>query len=148
MSKAGMVTGQIWGFYWRYLLLMLLVLPTMALLNDQLGIIGIMVSDNRLWPTVFWGMVGMLFFLTGLAKDQGLVYFVFGKRLQCDALAWRRFHSVLMMLFLALALLGSIVHLLVNPQLWSFYKLYGQPVFLLFWPLFGACFVAVQAEKV
>lgn len=137
-----------WALYWRYLFLVLLLLPGMALLNDSFGVVGMLVNTTTLWPTAFWGMCGLLFILVSLVQSKGLTYLVWGRRLKLHAAAWRRFNLLLIALFIALALFGWILSLVVSPQVWSLYKLYGQSIVLLLWPLFAARLTMIRASLV
>jgi intracellular septation protein A len=137
-----------WALYWRYLFLIMLLLPGMALFNDSYGLVGMLVNTTTLWPTAFWGMFGLLFILVSLMQSKGLAYLVWGRRLKLNAAAWSSFNLMLIAHFIALALFGWILSIVVSPQLWSLYKLYGQPVILLLWPLFAARHTMIRTSLV
>lgn len=130
----------IWGLYARYVLLMLLLLPTMAVFNAELSWLSMLVNSASLWPAAFFGSFALIFFLVSLMQNKGLAYLVWGNKLKLSTAVWRRFNLMLVALFIALAGCGWLFSMLLNPQLWSLYKLYGQPVLLLLWPLLGARF--------
>jgi len=138
------VATEIWALYWRYLLLMLLLLPTMAWLNDQLGLMTRLVQATALWPTAFWSLVALFFLLATWIENNGLTFVFFGKRLQLGAAVWRRFNLVLILLFIALALAALAVHPMVSLEVWSLYKLYGQSAALLLVPLLAAWLSTVR----
>ncbi|EGM79015.1 Intracellular septation protein A [Rheinheimera sp. A13L] len=137
-----------WALYWRYLFLIMLLLPGMALLNDSFGLVGKLVNTTTLWPTAFWGMFGLLFILASLMQSKGLTYLVWGRRLKLHAAAWCSFNLMLIVLFIALALFGWIFSIVVSPQIWSLYKLYGQSIALLLWPLFAARLTMIRTSSV
>lgn len=140
--------AKIWALYWRYLLFMALLLPAIALCNDELGLMAMWVTDVALWPTAFWSMTALLFAFGTLIQNKGLVYLFFGKRIQSPVTVWRKFNLFLILLFITLALFGLVVPSLLSPELWALYKLYGQSALLLFWPLFAACFVVLPIKAV
>src|SRR3990167_6993667 len=124
-----------WGLYVRYVLLMLLLLPTMAVLNAEFSWLSMLVTSTALWPAAFFGCFALLFFLVSLIQNKGLPYLIWGSKLKLSTAVWRRFNLMLVLLFVALARFGWLFSMLLNPQLWSLYKLYAQPTFLLLWPL-------------
>ena len=137
---------KLWGLYWRYLLSTSLLLVLTAFLIEQLNLLAA-VRNKNLIPSYFWGTIALFFILIGLLQTRGLPYLFFGKRLQLDINAWRQYKLLISSLFVVLAALGFIVGYLFDPELWSLYKLYGQPVCLICIPLFGAWFITKDLKS-
>ncbi len=113
----------IWGLYARYVLLMLLLLPTMAVLNAEFSWLCMLVSSTSLWPAAFFGSFALIFFLVSLMQNKGLAYLVWGSKLKLSTAVWRSFNLMLVSLFIALAWCSWLFSMLLNPKLWSLYKL-------------------------
>ena len=137
---------KLWGLYWRYLLSTSLLLALTAFLIEQLNLLAA-VKNKNLIPSYFWGTIALFFILIGLLQTRGLPYLFFGKRLQLDINAWRQYKHFISSLFVVLAALGFIVGYLFDSELWSLYKLYGQPACLICIPLFGAWFITKDLKS-
>lgn len=126
--------------YWRYLVSISLSLLLVAFLNEQFKLAKIL-NNPSLLPTFFWGIIAVFFFSVSFFQNKGLPYVFFGSKLQLRDTVWSKFNLMVVSLFLALAVIGYIVSLLVNKEIWSLYKLYGQTSGLVFYPLFATWFL-------
>ena len=129
-----------WGLYWRYLLSISLSLIFVAFLSEQLNLLSL-VNDSGLLPTIFWSIIAVLYISISLLQTKGLPYVFLGNRLHLANRAWYLFSLHTISFFLALAIIGYVVNQIANKEVWAFYKLFGQPVCLIFIPLFSAWFV-------
>ncbi len=123
--------------YWRYLLAISLTLILVAFLSERMDLLDI-VNDSGLIPTFFWFIIAVFFITITVVQKKGLPYVFFGGRLHLPDKAWLRFNVMIISLFIVLAIIGYIVNQLASKEVWSLYKLFGQPLCLLLLPLFSS----------
>mgnify|MGYP001942336346 CR=1 FL=1 len=128
-----------WGMYWRYLVSNSFLLLLVAWLFEQLNLLRF-VEDSHLIPTVFWGGIGAIWVLITLMQKNGLPYLFFGRRLGLNTDKWQQFNLLLIVLFAMLSVLGYVINQFGSATVWSLYKLYGQTVCLIIFPLLAARF--------
>jgi len=134
-----------WGLYWRYLLSISLSLVLFSFLSEQLNLLSL-VDDSGLLPTIFWSIIAIFYISISLLQAKGLPSVFLGNRLHLANKAWYLFSFLTIFFFLALAIIGYLVNQIANKEVWAFYKLFGQPVCLIFIPLFSAWFVTRRAK--
>lgn len=134
-----------WGMYWRYMLSIFLSLILVAFLSDQLDLLNA-IKNTALLPTVFWGIIALIYAAITIFQNKGFPYVFFGITLRLSNEAWYKFNFMVISLFVVLAVLGYFVGQTTNTELWSLYKLYGQSAGIVFLPLLGAWFTTSRAQ--
>ncbi|WP_366509065.1 septation protein IspZ [uncultured Paraglaciecola sp.] len=136
---------NLWGMYWRYLLSISLTLVLVAFLSEQLSLLNV-VNNSGLLPTIYWSIIVVLFISITLFQNKGLPYVFLGSRLHLTNKAWCWFNFMTISLFIVLAVIGYIVNQITKAEVWGLYKLFGQPLCLVFLPLFGAWFITRRVK--
>lgn len=138
--------NRIWGLYWRYLISISLSVSLLAFFDSQFPLLN-NIDDTRFWPSVFWGVISLVFLVVTAVQPNGVTYIIFGKRLQFTERVWRQFNLILLVIFVNLVWLGFAASQLFNAELWSMYKLFAQPTILLIVPLLGAWWVNQKVSQ-
>ena len=136
---------NLWGLYWRYLLSISLSLVLVSFLSEKLSLLSL-VEDSGLLPTIFWSFIAVLYISIGVLQTKGLPYIFLGNRLRLTNKAWCWFNFMTISFFVALAIIGYVVNQTANKEVWALYKLFGQPVCLVFIPLFSTWFAARRVK--
>lgn len=134
-----------WGMYWRYILSISLSLLLVSFLSEQLNLINL-VNHSNLQPTVFLSIIAVLFIAVTYFQRKGISYLFFGNRLRLSDKAWYWFNFITVSLFVVLAVFGFVVSQIVTKEALAIYKLFGQPLCLVLFPLFSSWFI-VRREK-
>jgi intracellular septation protein A len=137
--------NKIWGLYWRYLISISASVFLLAFFDSQFALMN-NISNTKLWPSVFWGVISLVLVVVAAFQPNGVTYIIFGKRLQLTDHVWRQFNLILLILLINLVWLGFAASQLFSPELWSIYKLFVQPAILLLIPLLGAWWVTQKVE--
>ena len=134
-----------WAIYWRYLLAVIVVFFTTLLSVQQLSILSF-IESTHYQPSVFWLVAAAFSILFSLPTSHGLIPLFFGDRLGFSRQFWRRLNISFTGLFIVLALLGLMIQAVAGPALWANYKLYFQPLVLVFGPLAAGSFLLRQVK--
>lgn len=134
-----------WATYWRSLLAILLVVTCAAYLIEFFELLSL-VNNTNYYPTLFWSINALIFYLLTLCHQRGLAYLFWGKKLNRDQAFWRRLNLSTTLFFIALALLAPIIYQLVHNDLWSAYKLFIQPSAIIIWPLVQSQMLTVNKQ--
>lgn len=137
---------NLWGLYWRYLFSIILVLLLLAFLFEHIDLVNTMAYTD-LKPSITWAMLSVFLTIVTLFQNKGFVYLFGGRRVRLNIRGWRRFNTVVILMFIALTILGYVVNQLVNTQTWGLYKLYVQPSVLLLFPLSAAWYVTRRTSE-
>jgi intracellular septation protein A len=129
-----------WAIYWRYLLALIIVFSVVVVVVQQLPLLSL-IENNRYHPSAFWLVVAAVSTLFTATTPNGFIKFFFGGRLNLSAQFWRHLNLSFITLFLLLALLALAVQALFVTNIWGYYKLYFQPVLLVFYPLLAGSFI-------
>ena len=124
----------IWGIYWRFLVVTILLMVCLALVHGSVGLFDRIAKVNY-QPTVFWLSMAGIFWLASTIKHNGLLSIFWGRILCLPALLWQKLSVSISLFFVVLAIIALLVYLSSNSDVWAFYKLWVQPLLLLCAPL-------------
>lgn len=117
------------ALYWRTHLAIILLICCGAFAQTAINFLGLV--SNNCAPSLFWIVLALIFLVSALIHKNGLVYLFFGARLALSSEVWQKLNRLNFAFFLVLALTAVLVVLSSSRELWSMYKLYGQPFMLL-----------------
>lgn len=122
------------AIYWRTVLAFILLIAFCTF--GQLGFNVLELAGNtNYYPSFFWSLIAFLFFAAQLINKNGMVYLLWGQRLGLEDAFWRNLNIANILFFIGLALLALIVYATFSSQVWSNFKLLGQPLMLFAIPL-------------
>lgn len=122
------------SLFWRYIIAVMLVFLTVMLAEQQFSLLAL-IANNNYHPTAFWLMATFVAWLTIILLPKGLVHVIWGRRLKLPNSVWHSVNLSFVALFLCLALIGLLAQAITPELIWGVYKLYGQPLTLILWPL-------------
>ena len=133
------------SLYWR-LLVVSLILATVIVVSILSTPLMEDITYIRLKPTVLFSLFGLVWLASLLALPNGIVYLVWGKRLNLPTQFWRKFTVALAVLFFALALANLLAIYLLSVQSWLQYKLYVPSAAILAAPFIAAAIFSRAPE--
>ena len=123
------------SLYWRMLTATLIVF-SLVLVGVLTFDIFSLIPNTDYYPTVFWLLCASVGLVFELLLSNGLVSAIWGSRTGIKSQDWWYVRLAFIALFFVLAALAFTVEHLTSRRIWSLYKLYCQPSFLLLWPVF------------
>ena len=130
--------------YWRTVLAIVLLILLYAFAQQQFDFLSI-AGNTRYYPSFFWLLVSLSFFVSFAINRNGLVYLLFGKRLGLTKAFWCRLNIANGVFFAFLAVLAYLVYAIFNTQTWQGFKLFVQPGLLLVMPAVYTIYLFVVA---
>ncbi len=125
------------ALYWR-LLVVSLALAAVILFSLLSTPAMADVTYIKLKPTVLYALFGLVWLASLLALPNGIVYVVWGKRLNLPTQFWRKFTVALAVLFFTLALANLLAAYLLPLESWLQFKLYVPSAAILVAPFVAA----------
>lgn len=123
-----------WAVYWRTLLAMVLAIFAITALHQQFGLMNL-VADVRYHASFFWTMTGLVFVIASIFHRNGLIYFLWGRRLAVTDSVWLRLNVATIIFVIGLALLALVIGNTASHEVFARYKLLVQPAALMIWPI-------------
>ncbi|MBE1298563.1 MAG: hypothetical protein GJ680_01460 [Alteromonadaceae bacterium] len=134
------------ALYWRTQLAIILLICCGAFAQTAINFLGLV--SNNYAPSLFWSVLALIFLVSALIHKNGLAYLFFGARLALASEVWHKLNRLNFSFFLVLALTAVLVVLSSSRELWSMYKLYGQPLMLLGLPyLYISKLIKIKASR-
>ncbi len=128
---------------WRYYLVLISVFASVAFIESQTALLS-KLATSYFQPSIFWSQAALIALLIKVFVQRGTLGICFGSRLMLTIKEWHWLNISLIALFILLALLAALfgftaqVHSNnLTKQIWANYKLFVQPILLLFWPIFA-----------
>ncbi len=125
------------SLYWR-LLVVSLSLSAVIVLSLLSAPVLADATYIKLKPSALYALFGVIWLASLLAQPNGIVYVVWGKRLNLPSQFWRRFTVALAMLFFALALANLFAAYLLPVEGWLQFKLLVPSASILVAPFVAA----------
>lgn len=128
---------------WRFYLALISIFVLVAFIESQTALLS-RLATSYFQPSIFWLQAALVALLIKVFVKRGALGICFGSRLLLTVREWKWLNTSLIALFLSLALLAALfgftaqVHSNnLTQQIWADYKLFVQPILLLFWPIFA-----------
>ena len=118
------------SLYWRTILATVFLISVVAFVHQQFNVLA-HVGNTNYYPALFWLLIATCFFAATFFQRNGLVFILWGNRLNLQPSFWRRFNFATGIFFVGLAILALVFYHLSGQELWSYYKLFGQPLLLI-----------------
>ena len=118
-----------WGIYWRFLVVLFLLLLLLGYLQGQFNWLSI-VKYSGFQPSLFWCSIAGIWAIASGLIPNGLMHVIWGYRIGLNQATWQTLNRATVALFALLSVIAICAYLSLSAGDWANYKLWGQPLIL------------------